>query len=249
MKKLLRELEEMVVDAWPAPESEELDGWLLRHSGGPSRRGNSVATLSVGTELTLDERIAKAEAWYQLHNQPAVFQVGPCAAPKELEQALIAAGYRKQSEAVLAVASPEQVLACTTRSFATRSDPKASEAWLAIAVGASRFTGSEAVFRGFLYRLGSRARFVTAYDEQGVPAACCMAIASEDRLGIYAMITLPEARSKGAARSLLRTLAEAAQREQMRELYLLVESENLVARSLYGRSGFQDVYKYHYRAR
>jgi len=248
MKKLLRELEEMVVDAWPAPESEELDGWLLRRSGGPSRRGNSVATLSAGDELTLEQRIAKAETWYGLHAQAAVFQVGPCAAPKELEQALIAAGYRKQAETALATAAPAQVAASTQRFLATRVDEKPSEAWLQIAVGQSRFAGTETVFRGFLQRLGSRARFFTAYDEQGVPAAACMGIASEDRLGIYAMITLPTARGKGAARSLLHTLAEGALREQMRELYLLVECENLVARSLYARCGFQDVYKYHYRA-
>jgi hypothetical protein len=41
----LLELEDMVVDAWPADEALNLRGWLLRRSGGPTHRGNSVATL------------------------------------------------------------------------------------------------------------------------------------------------------------------------------------------------------------
>jgi hypothetical protein len=60
MKQLLRELEEAVVDAWPAAETADLDGWLLRASGGPSHRGNSVATLEAGSQLELDARIERA---------------------------------------------------------------------------------------------------------------------------------------------------------------------------------------------
>jgi hypothetical protein len=40
MKQRLRELEEIVVDAWPAAEAAEQAGWLLRTSGGPTHRGN-----------------------------------------------------------------------------------------------------------------------------------------------------------------------------------------------------------------
>lgn len=249
MKRRLRELEEMVVDAWPAPETDEQSGWLLRCSGGPSHRGNSVATLVSEGDLPLRERIGHVERWYQERGRAAMFQVGPCAEPQELDQALADAGYRKESESALAVAAPSEVLTRTERTLATRIDGKASDAWLEIAVGASRFAGTQPVFQGFLRRLGSRARYVTAYDTDGVPAACCLAIASEERLGVYAMITLPEARKRGAARSLLNTLAESAAREHVRELYLLVETQNLVARSLYARCGFQDVYKYHYRTR
>ena len=55
-----RELEQAVVDSWPAAETHELDGWLLRASGGPTHRGNSVATLCAGRkslELRIRETI------------------------------------------------------------------------------------------------------------------------------------------------------------------------------------------------
>src|SRR5687767_4189672 len=65
MHQVLRELETMVVDAWPAAETLERDGWLLRASGGPTHRGNSVATLDATGVIGLDARIDDAEAWYR----------------------------------------------------------------------------------------------------------------------------------------------------------------------------------------
>jgi len=105
MKQQLRELEEAIVDAWPASETEELDGWLLRASGGPTRRANSVATLEVGTALPVEARIERAEAWYRQRGLPALFQLGPCVAPGDLEHVLVARSYRKEGGAVAALAA------------------------------------------------------------------------------------------------------------------------------------------------
>ncbi len=252
MKKLLRELEEAVVDAWPATETAELDGWLLRASRGPTHRGNSVATLDAGPELELVPRIEQAEAWYRERAQPAMFQVGPCAAPRELDDALAERGYRKEGEAVCALAPAAQVAALTSAKFPslawqTSVDAKASAAWLAVAAHASRFAAEPDVFRGFLARLGSRCRYVSCRDAQGKVIAGCLGITSEERFGVYAMFTSPAWRRKGAGRALLHALASHAGSEHLRELYLLVELENSAARALYAQSGFHDLYAYHYR--
>jgi ribosomal protein S18 acetylase RimI-like enzyme len=243
----LRELEEMVVDAWPAVETADLDGWLLRASGGPTHRGNSVAPLDDGASLTLDARIAQAEAWYRERNRPPMFQLGPCAAPDELDDVLAKRGYRKEGDALLALATPKRVASATQTACKTLIESKPGDAWLEIGMRSTRFAGTEQVFLGFLRRLGSRCRFVTAYDAVGRPAASAIGITSEDRLGIYSMFTVPRARRQGAARGLLYALAKSALAERCRELYLLVESENAAARALYAQAGFTDEYAYHYR--
>jgi GNAT superfamily N-acetyltransferase len=257
-KQHVRELEEAVVDAWPASDTLELDGWLLRASGGPTHRGNSVATLDGGSAESLDTRIAQAEAWYRERQLRPMFQLGPCAAPSGLDAALAERGYRQEGDAVAVVAEPTEVLA---RSRAARSSlargnarfdletsitAKATVAWSELSLGSSRFSATPDVFNGFIARLGSRCRFALVRDHQGQPMASCLAIASEDRLGIYAMFTLPERRRKGAGKALLHTLAESAVAHGVRELYLLVESDSL-ARPLYAQVGFRDLYRYHYR--
>jgi ribosomal protein S18 acetylase RimI-like enzyme len=248
MKHRFAELEELVVDAWPAAETAELDGWLLRASGGPSHRGNSVATLDFDADdEALLDHVAQVETWYAARGQPALFQIGPCVRPKELDACLKARGYLEQGNAVFALADPEAVLTRAQRGLGARVDAKPDAAWFDAVRRASRFAADLPGFQGFLRRLGTRCRYASVRDPAGNVTACCFGIASEERLGIYAMLTLPEARRQGAARALLHALAASAQAESMRELYLLVDGDNVPARALYQSAGFVDVYAYHYR--
>lgn len=244
-----QELEDAVIDAWPPAEFVELDGWGLRASGGPTRRGNSVATLAAGSALTVEERIAQAEAFYQAREQPTIFQVGPCATPAGLDAVLAERNYRVDGEALAAVASPEEVLSRLPRTHETSVATRASDAWLEHAGSTGRFSQSFKVFADTLARLGTRCRFATVRDARGTVTGTCLGIASEDRLGVYNMLTSPAQRRKGIGKALLRALAESAMAERMRELYLLVELENQGARTLYAQAGFVEQYRYHYRVR
>jgi ribosomal protein S18 acetylase RimI-like enzyme len=281
MDKLLHELETMVVDAWPAADALERDGWLLRASGGPTHRGNSVATLDATGVISLDARIDDAEAWYRQRARPALFQVGPCAAPTGLDAALAARGYVIEGAARLAAAPAKDVIAQTAGAKAAAGtglaspganaattllasvEPRPNAAWLDIKRTTSRFAGQVDSFLGFIARLGERCRFVTVHAPHGehdprdpsgpasvaTVAAVGLGIASGNRLGIYAMLTVPAFRRQGAARAALHALAESALSDGLPELYLLFEPGNTAARELYARSGFRDVYEYHYRGK
>jgi GNAT superfamily N-acetyltransferase len=246
MTSLVHDIEDAVVDAWPAPECEELDGWWLRASGGPTHRGNSVATLAAGP-VVLSDRIERAQAFYRARGLRPMFQVGPTAAPKGLDAALEERGYRIEGEALAAVASPREVVARLPRTLEASVGTQPSESWLAHAGRTGRFSDSYEIFTDMLARLGTRCRFVTVRDARGTVTATCLGISSEERLGVYAMLTTPAARRKGAGSASLRALAESALAEGMRELYLLVELTNTPARALYTRAGFTDLYRYHYR--
>jgi ribosomal protein S18 acetylase RimI-like enzyme len=246
MDAKLRELEEMVVDAWPAAETADLDGWLLRASGGLTHRGNSVAPLAAGT-TGLDARIARAEAWYRERGLRPAFQLGPCAVPSTLDDALADRGYLMEGAALLLLAPPDRVAAATAVDRQTTVERDASPSWAEVGVRASRFAGHEATLRGFLRRLASRCRFATALDASGRPVAAALGITSEARLGVYAMLTVPDARRSGAGRAVLGALARTALAEDHRELYLLVEADNTPARRLYASAGFEFEYSYHYR--
>lgn len=247
MTTLVHDLEDAVIDAWPAAEYEDLDGWGLRASGGPTKRGNSVATLGAGKTLSLPERIERAEAFYRARGLQPTFQVGPSATPAGLDAELAARGYRVEGESLAAVADPSEVLARIARLHETSLAGSPSDAWLQHAGHQSRFRDAFEVFSETLARLGTRCRFVSARDARGGLVGTCLGIASEDRLGVYSMLVSPEQRRKGVGRSLLRALAECALSERMRELYLLVEVDNQTARSLYTKAGFTEVFRYHYR--
>jgi ribosomal protein S18 acetylase RimI-like enzyme len=241
------ELERQVVGAWPAAEAQELDGWLLRSSGGPTHRGNSVATLAAGTRLSLDARIESTERWYRERGRPALLQIGPSAAPPELDTALERRGYAVYGDSLAALAMTSQVIERTASPLRTTVEDAPSSAWLSVAEGSSRHASTKNIFRGFLARLGARCRYVTAWLGPEQPAAICLGVSSPGRLGVYAMHTVPELRQRGAARAALHAIATRAQAEGYGELYLLVDAQNSPALALYAQSGFRDVYRYHYR--
>jgi ribosomal protein S18 acetylase RimI-like enzyme len=247
MTPFLLELEQMVVDAWPAPHVEELDGWLLRSSGGPTHRGNSTATLAAHGALTLTERLELTERWYRERGQPAMFQIGPCAQPPELDEVLAARGYVKAGGAVCAVAKTQVVAERTHSAVKSRVEREPGVDWLGIAEGSSRHASTKHIFRGFLERLGNRCRYATGWAAPDQPAAIGLGVLSPPWLGIYAMHTRPDLRRCGAARAVLHALAQSALADGVSDLYLLVEPTNTPARALYATAGFEDVYGYHYR--
>ncbi len=255
-----RELEQAVVESWPAAECQPLDGWLLRCSGGPTRRGNSVATLAAGTALSLEQRLAQTEAWYLARGRRAQLQVGPCTVPPGLDAALEQRGYGKTGEAVVMTAAAARVAQLTgsqqpSEAVCTRVEAQPGPAWRGIAAATSRFASSPEVLDGFLQRLAERGCCASAWlgstagapPEQGTAAGMALGIAWGRWLGVYAMHTRPKLRRRGVARALLRALAEHALAGGTRQLYLLVEPGNLPARALYAQCGFGDVYEYHYR--
>lgn len=250
---LERELEEAVVHSWPAAECEALDGWLLRSSGGPTHRGNSVSTLGpVGQSagepaLDLQQRLARMEAWYLQRGKRAQLQLGPCAAPAGLDAELERRGYQREGEAMVMTAPAARVVERSASALRTLVEEQAGPAWRGIATSSSRFASSAEVLEGFLERLAGRYRSVTAWVDGSTAAAIGLGIRHGRWLGVYAMHTRPELRRRGAARALLHALADHATRQGLEHLYLLVEPGNAPARGLYAQCGFQDLYGYHYR--
>lgn len=244
-------LERNVVDAWPAADTEALGPWLLRASGGPTHRGNSVATASAAPapdDAELTRWVDAAERWYEARGRAPMFQVGPCAAPA-LDTLLSARGYVVEGPAITQSAAPDDVLARCLATRETVVERAPSGAWLDVAGRASRFASTYDVFLGFLARLGERARYVSARDEGGHIGSTCLCVVSSGRVGIYAMFTRDAERRRGGALSMLRAAAQLAHVEGAAELYLQVERENAGARALYERAGFHDEFAYHYRGR
>lgn len=73
------------------------------------------------------------------------------------------------------------------------------------------------------------------------------AVADAGWAGVFGMATLPGARGRGAARSILASLADWATAEGADRMYLQVESDNDPALHLYNRTCFTEVCGYHYR--
>src|SRR4051794_34953178 len=84
-------IEDAMGRAWPALETVRDEAWLLRASGGLTRRGDSVLARPGGT-APLAERIGRAEAFAGAHGERTLFQLSPASEPG-LEGELARRGY------------------------------------------------------------------------------------------------------------------------------------------------------------
>src|SRR6476646_1025632 len=88
----IRQLEEVSLNATPAARELVHDGWLLRLTGGATRRVNSVQPLYPGRLDTL-QKIGFCESVFARNGLPAVFKMTDAALPDDLDEILDQRGY------------------------------------------------------------------------------------------------------------------------------------------------------------
>jgi GNAT superfamily N-acetyltransferase len=243
------EIEEAAFRAWPAEEVVELSGWRLRFTRGITRRANSVWPNEWRGETPLAERVEAVEAFAASRGIAPSFQLTAAAKPAELDGWLADRGY--------VIDAPVVVMTQNLEGFAEGNESLELETtvlsypsadWLFVAIERGRFAGARAPFSGILARIGARGAFALSRTNEG-PVAVGLGVVDGELLGIFNMMTVPEARRRGAARSILRALAAWGSEHGAAVGYLQVERDNAPARALYASSGFSPAYEYHYRTK
>lgn len=268
------QLEPRALAAWPPEEREQRGGWVLRATGGVTRRANSVWAGRATGDASLAARIDAAERWYAARGLPPLFQLPPSTAPGGLDEALAARGYRREAPVVV-MAAPELLAAPGSARAEGASSVSAPEeapvsialaeapgdAWLDLATAARAFDrGQRALYRGIVARVPRPAAFALARRADGgaagsgrgggadaEPVGCGLAVVQGPWLFVAAMATAPSARRRGVARAVLRALVAFGARHGARGVWLQVEEGNAAARALYEGAGLRPAYRLHYR--
>jgi ribosomal protein S18 acetylase RimI-like enzyme len=237
----IRLLEELNFNAWPALRTMHYDGWLLRCSGGQSRRVNSVNPVKAGM-LDLESKIAEAEAIYQRWGRKAVFRLTPLA-DEGLERKLAARGYVIEAPSFVQLAEarpcslPRQTLLFE----------HASADWLDAALEMRGLPGKEAdVFRAQHEAVGVQARWALVREGERNVGVGVVAV-ERGWAGLHGIYVVKDARRRGIARVLSEGLIGSAHALGARRVWLQVEQGNAPALPLYAALGFTTAYSYHHR--
>lgn len=249
-------LEALMDAAWPAPDREESGGWVLRAAGGVTQRANSVWPRSE-PEGTNQDRLAllrDARAWYRSRRLPVIFQVFDDSRTAALNAVLDEEGFTRQSETLILVRGAG-VLPAPADNAAADADvelsAEPSAEWLRLWWSVDGRGGDEslATARGIL--AGCPSLYALVRDDDGVPAAVgrlAVPPGGEGRRGgLYSMATRPDARRRGFASRVLRSLLRAGEVRGMNSYWLLVTAANAGARELYAGAGFTEAGRYLYR--
>lgn len=232
------ELETLAAAAWPAAHREPLGGWALRYSGGGGRRANSAWTAG-HPGLAPEEAVARVEAFYRARGAPARFQIGPATRPDGLRALLAARGYLEEAPTEFRTA-PLEALAAADEGVGVADAPGLD--WLAL------WDRPERDALGLLRGVTAPSAFAVLHDGRG-PAAIGRGVLVGARLGVFDMLTRPDARRRGSATRVLGALAGWGLARGAERLFLQVEEANAAATALYARRGLRVHHGYRFMTR
>jgi len=236
-------VEEACLNAWPALRQALLGGWVLRFSGGLTRRANSANPLGV-ERADFDALIGGCEALYHYHRQPTIFRLPSLIGP-QIDEWLAARGYSSEGLSLVLYGTIDAMPAAPDP--AVRLSPRPSAAWLAAMAALQQQTKRQSVlYRRIVAALAIPAAFATLADDDGIAALAFGAI--HDGVICYeSVVSDPRRRRQGHARRVIASLAAWAKEEGAAGACLEVEAANAPALALYAALGFRELYRYHYR--
>jgi ribosomal protein S18 acetylase RimI-like enzyme len=234
-------LERAALRAWPALESIEAHGFVLRFARGYTQRSNSATALAPAEGAGLLGQVEACERAYRARGLPPIFRLPSLAAVEPLDALLAARGYREKD--------PSLVL---TRPLEAISDAQV------IALGVDdflplyeRFNGRDgahrADHRALLEAIPGSRLLASVAGPSGAPGAVALAVADGPWVGIFDVATDPAQRRQGLGRRLMDGLLGWGARQGARTAYLQVMAENAPALRLYEAMGFAAAYRYWYR--
>jgi len=233
--------EEACLTAWPAAETQIIDGWRLRRSGGNTKRTNSA---NPGPDASKERNIiAQAERFYQTHGQTCIFRIPSIA--DALDSGLAEAGYRREGETLTLLA--KGIAAQTGRHRVTLTASPTPE-WLAARHRLNTAPqGIQNIYDSMLGLITSPRCFVSI-DHESEMAAVAYGVIHQGFLVLESVATDKRLRNQGLGRSAVSALMRWAEEAGASQACLQVVADNAPAISLYRSLGFtQELYRYHYR--
>jgi len=241
-QELLVRIEDAALNAWPSPRQMVYDGWLLRFTGGPSKRVNSV-NVRYPSKLPLAEKITFCERVYASMGLPAIFRVPEIFAEAELSNALTNAGYIR-FDPTLVLGREIQSLG----SLPAGTDVRILSAveWLRIRGRMSNAKAESLSSHAEILDVISPDKVLMALFEGDRPLACGMGVFEGFLLGYFSIYCEPALRRRGFGSLMMAALTDWGLSRGADFGYLQVEGDNDPAQAMYEKLGFELCYRYDY---
>jgi GNAT superfamily N-acetyltransferase len=247
-RRQVRDLEAAAAAGWRATEAERVGGWLLRAAGGFTGRANSCLPLWE-PDQPLDTAIDLVEKWYRERGLTPAFQV-PIPLGGTLEAALDRRGWPPPNEDVLVLTAEVAAMAGSHRDDLPPVDllPEPDDHWLA----AYHYRGGTLPPNATSVLLNADMLAFASVVVDGHTVAIARGAVSDSPnghrwLGVTAVEVDPSMRRRGLASHVMAELARWGQSLGAKSGYVQVSEGNGAAIAAYGRLGFAEHHRYHYR--
>ncbi len=242
----ITELETLACRAWPAQDTQELGGWLLRATRGVTKRANSVLPLNQPADKNIEAALRIVEKFYSERKLPVRFQMTEASKPSDLDDTLDAMGFKIEMRVIVQTALLSDLL-IEEPIVGVVVFGSALKEWFE---GYRRFSGYEEVNinvrKEIIARIPSEKAYAAAIIDDKI-VGIGLGVLDDSWLGLFSLVTDEKYRRQRVATSITQGLVGWAQGRGIKQAYLQVEEHNHAAKELYYRLGFQNAYLYWYR--
>ncbi|MCL4518957.1 MAG: GNAT family N-acetyltransferase, partial [Thaumarchaeota archaeon] len=237
-------LEELSINAWPSLQTMLLDGWILRFSGGHTKRANSVNPLYSGSS-DVEEKIEACERLYSSRALDTVFKLTTAANPENLDSILQHRGYAFESDTAVQTLDLGPIK--ETNTPMVELSEELSEEWLSAFSQMSNLDEKKKrVSEQMLSSIIPEKRFASI-SREGRIVACGLAVLQQSYVGLFDIATHKDFRRQGFARRLTLRLLSWGKESGAKRAYLQVVLNNEPALKLYSSLGFLESHRCWYR--
>lgn len=245
MNKMIKEIEDMSLNAWPSHKMELYDGWILRFSYFYTHRTNSVEQFGTST-LSWREKVSYCENEYRRLGSPAIFKISPLVSP-DFDYVLENRGYGIQHTTQVMTMNLEDGVLDHPYPKVNFTDD-IPDVWIESLFDLKGTVNP--VHRAVvpsMYRAIVKDTICASIWDNGKIVATGLGILDRDYIGIYAIHVREDFRHMGYARQICTGLLKEGRRKGASKSYLQVVKGNTPAQALYASLGYQYAYTYWFR--
>lgn len=243
-QQMVRTLEEVSMNAWPASETILYDGWVLRFAGGYTRRANSIYPLYPSTH-DIASKIEHCRQVYEASGLAPVYKLTRHIYPADLDTVLDNYGYRREALTSVQTLSLDAYDSEDDRRVIVSEHVDANwiRRFIEMNMVSVRYSS---IVTSMLQRIATPKCFASIeHDKEMI--ACGIGVVEDRVVGLFDIVVDPRHRQKGLGTRLVHRILKWARCQQAVLAYLQVMCDNTPALSMYNKIGFGEVYQYWYR--
>lgn len=244
---MMKLIEELSMNAWPALQTKLFDGWVLRFADGYTKRSNSINPL-YDSCVSLKHKIDFCEKEYESKNLPVVYKLTLDSNPKNIDLELDKRGYSRIDETSM------RLLQISKYNFDEIEDVSVMtgfcDAWIESLYKCSgmNLERDQITAKRMLDNIKGEVVCVNKIVD-GKIVGCGYGVIERDYIGIFYIVVDKSYRRMGFGRDIMKGILNIAQHKEIGTAYLQVVVGNTVAENLYESLGFIEEYRYWYRVK
>ena len=241
---MILKLEEIALNAWPAIETIQLDGWIIRYANGVTKRSNSVNPIYASSQ-NVEEKIDFCEKFYRSKGIPVCFKITEIAQPFGLDQILDAHGYAHKFDVLIQIMDISKFNVSFDKNIHLLEDT--DDLWLDhyIKMNGSK-PADKPVYKQIIDNIQfPKCLFTITLNE--VVIGCGLGVVEDKFLGLFDIVIDPQYRNQGFGKLMVENILKWGKSKGAETAYLQVLADNAPAIRLYEKVGFKEAYRYWYR--